>query len=106
MQVPVEVVVGVLGERGVGQEALELVHDVGPRHGALLLVAAQGAQADVPSASSWGPTTSATRAPERSADLIWDFIERPSKARSARRPARRSSAVRTTAASPPAVSIT
>ena len=47
----------------------------------------------VPSASSWGPTTSATRAPERSADLIWDFMERPSNARSARSPARRSWAV-------------
>ena len=55
---------------------------------------------------SWGPTTRATRAPERSADLIWDFMERPPKARSARRPARRSLAVMDTADSPPAVSMT
>ena len=66
----------------------------------------RGRSPTVPSATSWAPTTRATRAPERSADLIWDFIERPSKARSARRPARRSSAVSATAASPPAVSTT
>ena len=65
-----------------------------------------GRRPTVPASSSCGPTTSATSAPERSADLIWDFMERPSKARSARRPARRSSAVSATADSPPAVSMT
>ena len=43
----------------------------------------------VPSASSSSPTISAKRAPVRSAAFICDFIERPSKARSAREPGAR-----------------
>ena len=35
-----------LGERGVGEEALELVHNGSPGHGALLVVAAQRPQPD------------------------------------------------------------
>ncbi len=66
----------------------------------------RGRSTTVPSATSCSPTISATSAPERSADLIWDFMERPSKPRSARRPARRSSAVSVTAVSPPAMSMT
>ena len=62
----------------------------------------RGRRDTVPAAISSGPTMRATRAPDRSAALIWDFMERPSKARSARSPARRSSAVRSRAASPPA----
>ena len=52
------------------------------------------------------PRSGRTRAPERSAAFIWAFIDRPSKARSARSPARRSSAVRSRAASPPVTSTT
>ena len=44
VEVPVDVVVRPLGERGVGEEALELVHNGRPGHGPLLLLAAQGAQ--------------------------------------------------------------
>ena len=38
--------------------------------------------------ASWSPTMTATGAPERPAAFIWDFMDRPSNARSARRPAR------------------
>ena len=40
----------------------------------------------VPSATSCSPTITATRAPERPAAFICDFIDRPSKARSVREP--------------------
>ena len=73
-----------------------------PRSGApsLLPVPRRGRRVTVPAARSSGPTISATGAPERSAGFIWDFIDRPSKARSASSPARRSAAVRSRAASP------
>jgi hypothetical protein len=48
----------------------------------------------------------ASSAPERSACLNCDFIERPSNARSARMPASRSAWVSSSAVAPPAVSIT
>ena len=48
----------------------------------------------------------AATAPERSAAFIWAFIERPSKARSADRPASRSASVRSRAWRPPVTSTT
>ena len=60
--------------------------------------AARSRTVAVPSATSCSPTITATRAPERSAAFICAFIDRPSKARSVRSPARRSSAVRSRAA--------
>ena len=58
------------------------------------------------SAASCSPTMTATRAPERPAAFIWDFMERPSKARSVRMPAVRSSWARSRAALPSVVSTT
>src|SRR5581483_9392155 len=60
----------------------------------------------VPSATSWSPTSSATLAPARSACFICAFIERPSKERSARTPAARSSCVSTNALCPSTTSTT
>src|SRR5204862_558318 len=54
-----------------------------------------------PCCCSSGPTTRARRAPDRSAALNCAFIDRWSKARSARTPAWRSSWVRSRATSPP-----
>ena len=47
----------------------------------------------LPAAFSSSPTMTAKRAPLLPAAFIWDFMERPSKARSTRRPARRRSRV-------------
>src|SRR4051812_18747729 len=54
----------------------------------------------IPRSNSSGPITTASRAPERLASLNWAFIERPSKARSVRTPAPRSSWTRPSAAEP------
>ena len=59
-----------------------------------------------PLSTSSGPTTTARRAPERSAARNCAFIDRASKARSADSPARRSSAVTSRASSPPVMSTT
>src|SRR5690606_22009938 len=60
----------------------------------------------VPSANSWDPTMTATRAPERPAAFICDFIDRPSNARSVRSPASRSWCARSRATEPSVVSTT
>src|SRR5918994_1059809 len=62
--------------------------------------------AAVPLAASDSPTITATGAPARPAALICDLMDRPSNARSARRPAPRSSAVRSRAADPSVTSTT